>query len=48
MQSPAFIQVLERFDMAPDYRSPQEFHAFAQASMRKEKAVIEMLGLQAK
>ena len=27
---------------------PQEFHAFAQASMRKEKAVIEMLGLQAK
>lgn len=48
MQSPAFVQVLERFDMAPDYRSPQDFHAFAQASMRKEKAVVEMLGLQAK
>lgn len=48
MQSPAFLQVLERFDMGPDYRSPQDFHAFAQASMRKEKAVIEMLGLNVK
>lgn len=48
MQTPAFIQVLERFDMAPDYRSTQDFLAFARDAMQREKAVVEMLGLGVK
>lgn len=48
MESPAFKETLSRFDMEPDYRTPKDFQLFAVESMRKEKEILDALGLSQK
>ena len=45
MASPAFLEVLARYDMEPDYRSSKDFQHFAVESMKREKAILDTLGL---
>ncbi len=45
MDAPAFKTVLASFDMEPDYRSGADFQRFAVESMRREKEVLDALGL---
>ncbi|PZP97975.1 MAG: hypothetical protein DI587_15710 [Variovorax paradoxus] len=45
MDAPAFRNVLASFDMEPDYRSAADFQRFAVESMRREKEVLDLLGL---
>jgi tripartite-type tricarboxylate transporter receptor subunit TctC len=45
MDSAEFREVLGRFDMEPDYRSATDFQRFAVDSMRREKEVLDALGL---
>ena len=45
MDAPAFRNVLASFDMEPDYRSAADFQRFAVESMRREKEVLDALGL---
>jgi len=45
MEAPEFIRILAQFDMEPDYRSPEEFTAFAAQTMKEEKAILDELGL---
>jgi tripartite-type tricarboxylate transporter receptor subunit TctC len=48
METKEFKDVLGRFDMEPDYRSPKDYHAFALESLKREKAILETLGLARK
>lgn len=48
MQTQAFKDVLAKYDMEPDYRSPTAFQAFAAESMRREKVILDALGLSRK
>ncbi|GAA4334006.1 tripartite tricarboxylate transporter substrate binding protein [Variovorax defluvii] len=48
MEQPAFKASLARFDMEPDYRDPAQYQRFALASMKKEKDILDTLGLSRK
>ncbi len=48
METQAFKDVLAKFDMDLDYRNPKDFQAFAVESMRREKAILDALGLSRK
>ncbi|HEY1091426.1 MAG TPA: tripartite tricarboxylate transporter substrate binding protein [Burkholderiaceae bacterium] len=48
METREFKEVLARFDMEPDYRSPKDYQAFAVESMRREKEILDTLGLSRK
>lgn len=48
MQSEDFMRMLDSYDMVPEYRSSEEFAAFAVESTNEQKAVLERLGLMKK
>ncbi|MDM0032447.1 tripartite tricarboxylate transporter substrate binding protein [Variovorax sp. J22P271] len=48
METKEFKDVLARFDMEPDYKSPKEYQAFAVESMKREKEILDILGLSQK
>ncbi|WP_076997355.1 tripartite tricarboxylate transporter substrate binding protein [Variovorax sp. KK3] len=48
MEMPAFKASLARFDMEPDYRDPAQYQRFAVASMKREKDILDTLGLSRK
>ena len=48
MEQPEFKQVLARYDMEPEYRSSRDFHQFAVETMKKEKDILDLLGLSKK
>jgi tripartite-type tricarboxylate transporter receptor subunit TctC len=45
MQSKAFKDVLARYEMEPDYKSPKDYRAFALDAMKREKEILGVLGL---
>lgn len=45
METKEFKDVLGRFDMEPDYKSPKAYQAFAVESMKREKEILDVLGL---
>ena len=46
MDDPDYRRMLEEFDMYPDYRSGQAYHAYAQAQLVKEKAMLDESGFK--
>lgn len=48
METKEFKDVLARLDMEPDYKSPKEYQAFAVDSMKREKEILDVLGLSQK
>ncbi|MDM0066461.1 tripartite tricarboxylate transporter substrate binding protein [Variovorax sp. J31P207] len=48
METKEFKDVLGRFDMEPDYKSPKAYQAFAVESMKREKEILDVLGLSQK
>lgn len=45
MEDPAYVQVLNRYDMLPNYMSSEDYARFAQDTFTREKALVEKLGL---
>jgi tripartite-type tricarboxylate transporter receptor subunit TctC len=45
MQTKAFKDVLARYEMVPDYKSPKDYRAFALDAMKREKEILGVLGL---
>jgi tripartite-type tricarboxylate transporter receptor subunit TctC len=45
MEMPAFKEALAKFDMEPDYRNPADYRRFAIDSMKREKEILDVLGL---
>lgn len=45
METPEFRAILAQFDMEPDYRNSEDFQAFAAQTMKKEKVILDALGL---
>ncbi|MDH6591458.1 tripartite-type tricarboxylate transporter receptor subunit TctC [Variovorax sp. TBS-050B] len=45
MEDPSYVAALARYDMLPDYKSSAEYTQFARETVKREKAVIEKLGL---
>ncbi len=45
MEQPEFAEALAKYDMAPHYRSPQEFYEFGKQAMREQKEILDELGL---
>lgn len=48
METREFKEVLAKYDMEPDYRSPKDYQAFAVDAMKREKTTLESLGLARK
>ncbi|MEJ8846673.1 tripartite tricarboxylate transporter substrate binding protein [Variovorax rhizosphaerae] len=48
METREFKEVLAKYDMEPDYRSPKDYQAFAVDSMKREKTTLDLLGLSLK
>lgn len=48
METREFKEVLAKYDMEPDYRSPKDFQAYAVDAMKREKATLDVLGLSIK
>ncbi|MDM0021230.1 tripartite tricarboxylate transporter substrate binding protein [Variovorax saccharolyticus] len=48
MGTKEFKDVLARFDMEADYKAPKDYQAFAVESMKREKEILEVLGLSQK
>jgi tripartite-type tricarboxylate transporter receptor subunit TctC len=48
MEMPAFKEALARFDMEPAYRDPVQYQRFAVESMKREKEILDTLGLSLK
>lgn len=48
MEMPAFKEALARFDMEPAYRDPAQYQRFAVESMKREKEILDTLGLSRK
>jgi tripartite-type tricarboxylate transporter receptor subunit TctC len=45
MEEPSYVAALARYDMLPDYKSSVEYTQFARDTVKREKAVIDKLGL---
>ena len=45
MEEPSYVAALGRYDMLPNYMSPETYTKFAQDTFMREKALIEKLGL---
>ena len=45
MDAPAFKEVLSRYEMETDYRDSKDYQRFAVESMKREKDILEALGL---
>jgi tripartite-type tricarboxylate transporter receptor subunit TctC len=45
MEEPSYVAALARYDMLPDYKSSAEYTQFARDTVKREKAVIDKLGL---
>jgi tripartite-type tricarboxylate transporter receptor subunit TctC len=45
MEEPSYVAALARYDMLPDYKSSADYTQFARDTVKREKAVIDKLGL---
>jgi tripartite-type tricarboxylate transporter receptor subunit TctC len=45
MEMPNYRESLAKFDMEPYYMNSQQYAAFAAETVKKEKAIIDKLGL---
>ena len=45
METKPFKDVLARYEMEPDYKSPKDYRAFALDAMKREKEILGVLGL---
>ena len=48
METKEFKDVLARYEMEPDYKSAKDYRAFAVDSMKREKDILDALGLSRK
>jgi tripartite-type tricarboxylate transporter receptor subunit TctC len=48
MEDPAYLNVLEKFDMEPNYMNSKDYFNFVQETCEEEKEMVEKLGLKKK